>query len=156
MAQISFNADVKIRVVLPLVTKQLGSNQRDRVGASGAFPYEPRPQIDTAKSFSEAEEITISNEERVSALNKRFDTMLLDLDKIQKAIRKRAKNIVFEYDPTLTKNESYADAEETIFGVASGTITYDMYEQILELEKKLDAWIRHASVANGGTLNVGA
>jgi hypothetical protein len=82
--------------------------------------------------------------------------MMIDLDKIQKAIRKRAKNIVFEYDPNLTKNEGYANAEESLFGYASGTITYDMYEQILELEKKLDGWVRHASVANGGALNVGA
>lgn len=156
MAAISFNADIKIRVVLPLVTKQLNSSQRERVGASGAFPYQPRPQIDTARSFAESEERTIDNTERSEALKKRFDNMMIDLDKIQKAIRKRARNIVFEYDPNLTKNESYADAEETLFGYASGTITYDMYEQILELEKKLDAWIRHASVANGGTLNVGA
>lgn len=156
MAQISFNADFKIRVVLPLVTKPLGSEQRQRVGASGAFPYQPRPQIETKASLTRDLGELPSAEERSEKLKTRFNNMLIDLEKIRKAIRKRAKNIAFEYDPLLTKNEAYADAEETLFGFASGVITYDQYEQLLEFEKKLDAWIRHASIANGGALNVGA
>ena len=95
----------------------------------------------------------LSNKERANKLHGRLEDLLSEIEKVKAFMAKKAKNVVFEYDPSLTQNEIYADAEETLFGVASGTITYAMFEQILNFEEKIDRWIAHQSIANGGTLN---
>jgi hypothetical protein len=154
MAQISFNADVKIKVVFPYVTKSLKTGDKSRVEATGAFTYTPKPQIDTARrniTESNFQEAT-SNKDRAERLKAGLSDLLSEIAKIKAVMAKRAKNIFFQYDPMLTSNEAYADAEETLFGFASGTITFDMYQAVLDFEEKIDKWIAHKSIANGGNL----
>lgn len=155
MAHISFNADCKVKVVFPNVTKSMKTQDRGRLNATGSFTYTPKPQVEVAQSVLEDSVSTEipTTKERSAKLQAGLGNLLEEIEKIKTFMRKKAKGIVFEYDPTLTKNESYSDAEETLFGVASGTITYDMFEQILGLEEKIDRWIAHQSIANGGTLN---
>lgn len=155
MARISVSADVQISVIFPFLTKSLSSSQRDRVLATGSFPYIPKPQVATAQASSVREIIDEqpTTEDRIKNLKTDFDEMLARLKKIKDATRRRAKNIVFEYDPTLTENESYSDAEETLFGFASGTITFAMYESMLEFEKKIDRWIGHKAISQEGLQN---
>lgn len=155
MARVSLFSDVQIHVVFPFFTKLLSTNQRDRVIATGSFPYVPKPQVESVQSsFASSESAQeLSVDERVANLKREFDDMLERLKKIKKATQRRAKNIVFEYDPLLTENEAYADAEETLFGFASGTITYAMYESILEFEKKVDKWIGYDSMIKAGSVN---
>ena len=155
MAHINFNADVKIKVVFPIVTKSLKGDDRSRINTTGAFTYTPKPQVPSAQSTMTSVDFKepISNKERAEKLHGRLDDLLKEIDKVKAFMAKKAKNVVFEYDPTLTQNEIYADAEETLFGYASGTITYAMFEQILNFEEKIDRWIAHQSIANGGTLN---
>jgi hypothetical protein len=155
MARISVFADVQIIVVFPFLTKSLKEDQRERVLATGTFPYVPKPQVESiqAASSRQISDELLDTTGRVDRLKKDFDDMLKRLAKIREATRKRAKNVVFEYDPTLAENESYADAEETLFGVASGTITYAMYESLLDFEKKLDKWIGHKAISQEGLPN---
>jgi len=155
MTRVSVFADVKISVVFPFLTKSLKEEQRERVLATGTFPYVPKPQIESVQATSVAQitDEAIDTDRRISRLKVDFDEMLSRLRKIKDAARRRAKNIVFEYDPTLTENEAYTDAEETLFGVASGSITYAMYESLLEFEKKLDKWIGHKAISQEGLPN---
>lgn len=156
MARITLHADVRIHIVFPFFTKSLSSTQRDRVIATGSFPYVPKPQVESVQGSAAATASTqeeLSVDERVNNLKKEFDELLERLRKIKKAAQKRAKNVVFEYDPTLTDNEIYADAEETLFGFASGTITYAMYESILDFEKKIDKWIGYDAMIKAGSAN---
>jgi hypothetical protein len=155
MAQVTFNADMRIRVVFPTVTKSLRIDDRKTLTASGTFAYTPKPQVDSAQSSLSEKDVTgtTSTTDRTANLIGDLDDLLKEIAKIKKAMRKKAKRVVFEYDPLVTANEAYADAEETLFGAASGTITYDMFESILDFEAKVDAWISHQSIANGGNLS---
>lgn len=155
MAHINFNADVKIKVVFPLVTKSLKGDDRGRLNTTGAFTYSPKPQVDSAQSAITAVDFKepVSNKVRAAKLRDNLGDLLTEIEKVKGFMAKKAKNIVFEYDPLLTQNELYAEAEETLFGVASGKITYAMFEQILNFEEKVDRWIAHKSIANGGSLN---
>ena len=155
MALINFNADVRIKVVFPYVTKSLKDTDRSRVTATGSFTYEPRPQVESAHSVFEdtASTVPLTVKQRSINLQSTLGDLLAEIAKIKKFMAKKAKNIIFQYDPVETRNESYADAEETLFGVASGVIDYGKFEKILELEEKIDRWIAHQSIANGGTLN---
>lgn len=155
MARITLYVDVQITVFFPFFTKSLSANQRERVIATGSFPYVPKPQVEsvqaTAATSAALQELSV--DERIANLKKDFDDMLERLKKIKKATQRRAKNVVFEYDPLLTENEAYTDAEETLFGFASGTITYAMYESILDFEKKIDKWIGYDAMIKAGSVN---
>jgi hypothetical protein len=155
MARISFFTDVQIHVIFPFFTKSLSSTQRERVITTGSFPYVPKPQVESVEATSASLNLPreLSIDERVASLKSNFDEMLERLRKIKKATQRRAKNVVFEYDPLLTNNEAYADAEETLFGFASGTITYAMYESILDFEKKVDKWIGYDAMIKAGSAN---
>lgn len=155
MAHINFNADVKIKVIFPLVTKSLKGDDRTRLNTTGSFTYTPKPQVDSAQGAIMAADFKepVSNKTRAAKLQSNLGDLLAEIEKVKAFMAKKAKNVVFEYDPNLTQNELYADAEETLFGVASGTITYAMFEQILNFEEKVDRWIAHQSIAGGGSLN---
>jgi hypothetical protein len=155
MARISFFTDVQIQVIFPFFTKSLSSTQRERVIATGSFPYIPKPQVESVQATSTSVNLPreLSVDERIANLKNDFNEMLERLRKIKKATERRTKNIVFEYDPLLTENEAYTDAEETLFGFASGTITYAMYESILDFEKKVDRWIGYDAMIKAGSAN---
>lgn len=155
MAAVNFNADIRIRVVFPLVTKSLKGDDRTRLNTTSAFTYTPKPQVDAVQSAISKVEFKepATNKQRAAKLQGKLGDLLDEIEKVKKFMAKKAKNVVFEYDPALTQNELYADAEETLFGYASGKITYEMFEKILNFEEKIDRWIAHQSIANGGSLN---
>ena len=155
MAAVDFNADFQIKVVFPFLTKGLKNDDRSRIEATGTFSFTPRPQVDT--STSATNQVTLkqgqTDKERAAKVSDKLGDLLDEMGKIKKVFRKRSQNIILEYDPILTENEALADAEETLFGFASGTITYEMFEQILEFEAKVNKWLSHRSIANGGRLS---
>jgi len=155
MAAVSESFDVRIRVIYPRLTKSLPEDDSKRINATGNFNFEPPPQVDTAQGLA-AESSPIkekSTEERVDNLKKGLDGLLIDFDRIQDMMRKRAGHIVLEYDPELTQNEALANAEAELFGGASGQITYSMFEQTLALQEKVNKYISHMSIENDGVLN---
>lgn len=146
---------MKIRVVYPQLTKKMSGSDKSYLGQTGTFKYEPRPQVETAQVGNTEVNFSPSTpeKERFSKLGENLDDLIAQAEKIEAAFRKRAKNIVVEYDPTDAQNESLTDAESTLFGAASGRITYAMYERILEFEDKINKWISHQSIINDGKLN---
>lgn len=154
MPAISETFDVKIRVVFPFLTKSLSDDDSSAINATGNFNFNPPPQVSTVSSqISEnivKEQTTKQRKERV---REGLTGLLDDFDKIFRAMRERAQHIVLTYDPELAQNEALADAEEKIFGAASGRITYDMFEQVLEFQSKVDKYISHSSIENGGTID---
>jgi hypothetical protein len=154
MALISFNADMKIKVVFPPLTKSLSGGDRNKIGQTGTFKYEPRPQVETAQAINTETNFTPSTPEqdRFQKLGEDLDDLIAQAEKIEKVFRKRAAGIAFEYDVNNIQNESLIEAERDIFGVASGRVTYAMYEEILALEEKINKWISHQSIINDGSL----
>jgi O-acetylhomoserine/O-acetylserine sulfhydrylase-like pyridoxal-dependent enzyme len=155
MAAVTDDFDVKIKVVFPYLTKSLPTDDNERINATGNFNFDSRPQVDTAQGtiVSESPEAAISTAERVDNLKTGLQELLDDFDRIQAAMKEKAKHITLVYDPELTKNEALASAEAEIFGGAGGVITYEMFEQVLAYHEKLNKYISHLSVENGGTLD---
>lgn len=154
MAAVSEKFDVKIRVVFPYLTKSLPKNDNERINATGNFNFNPPPQVDTAQGsiLGSSPIREINNEERVSNLKDGLDNLLGEFDKILEVIKKRASHFTLVYDPELTENEALANAETDLFGLASGKITYAMFEQVLAFEEKINKYISHLSIENGGTV----
>lgn len=155
MASINFNADMKIKVVYPQLTKKMSGSDKSQLGQTGTFKYEPRPQVETAQASNTEVNFSPSTpqKERFNKLGVDLDDLISQAEKIEAAFRKRAADVVVEYDALDIANESISDAEATIFGVASGKITYAMYESMLEFEDKINKWISHQSIINDGKLN---
>lgn len=155
MAAITESFDVRIRVVYPLLTKSLPKDDSKRINATGNFNFEPPPQVDTTQGLAAKSSPvkSIGVEERVDNLKNGLDALLVDFDRIQDMMRKRAGHITLEYDSELTQNEALANAEAELFGGASGQITYSMFEEALALQEKVDKYISHMSVENDGVLN---
>ena len=141
--------------LFPQLTKSLAGASREQITDTGAVTYQPRPQIETAKNSANLNDFTESplQSEKVEELGKNLDELIEEATRLQKAFRKRAKNIVLEYNPDLLQNEGLAEAELNLFGTKNGEITYDMYEQILDLEEKIGRWLTHQSIINGGTID---
>lgn len=154
MAAVSENFDVKIRVVFPFLTRSLPKNDNDKINATGNFNFTPPPQVNTAQGLAVSENLVKapSYSDRISNLKNGLSGLMNDFDKIQDVIRKRCKHIVLVYDPELTENEALANAEIDLFGVASGRITYEMFEQVLSYQEKINKYISHLSVENGGAV----
>ena len=155
MAAVTENFDVKIRVIFPFLTKSLPTDDSTRINATGNFNFEPPPQVDTAQGavVSQSSVKEISKPERVQNLKTGLDELMDDFDLIQKVMRKRAGHIALNYDPELTKNEALASAEMDLFGASSGRITYAMFEEVLAYHEKINKYISHMSIENGGPLD---
>jgi len=155
MAAENRSFDVRINIIFPLLTKSLNDKDVDRIKATGAFNFESRPQVDTAigELASLSFEKTTGTKERVENLKKEFNNMLGDFARLEKAMEKKASHIVLKYDPEVAENETLTDAEETLFGVATGEITYQMYKKVLDYEHKVNKYISHQSVENQGAFS---
>lgn len=158
MAYIEKTVDVLIKVVHPFLTKSLSSKDSSRLKATGTFNYVGQEQVDIGQSslssdnFSQDKTAQDKAEEIQDGLKKAIN----DINRIQEAIAKKANHIVFRYDPELAENEAIAQAEEDIFGFASGVITYEKYVAILEFEEKINKFISHMSIENEGNFSVSA
>jgi len=152
MTDISKTFDVQINVVFPFLTKILKEKDSDRIKASGSFNYESVPQVETAQgrkvslNFQKAD----SNAVRMEKMKSDLQGMIDDFNRIEKVLEQRSQHIEFKYDPEASQNESLTDAEETLFGTASGNISFEMYKKVLEYEERIDRYISHQSIENGG------
>ena len=154
MAAITESFDVKIRVIFPFLTKSLPEDDNDRINATGNFNFEPPPQVDTAQGsvITNSPQAETSKTERIQNLKDGLSGLMDDFDRIQDSMRKKAKHITLRYDPEITQNESLANAEEALFGSASGAITYEMFEEVLAYNEQINKYISHMSIENGGTV----
>lgn len=152
MTDISKSFDVQISVVFPFLTKSLKDKDSKTIKASGSFNYQSPPQVNTAVgakvsiNYEKAESI----DERVSRMKRELSQMIDDFDRVKKVLEERSKHIALRYDPELAQNESLADAEETLFGTASGNVDFNMYKSVLEYEEKIDRYISHQSIESEG------
>ena len=155
MAAITEDFDIKIRVVFPYLTKSLPKDDSDTITATGNFNFEPPPQVETpiGATTTSSPIKGINPSARADTLKSNLNSLAADFDNIQEAFRKRAKHIALKYDPELAQNESLANAEISIFGFASGEITYEMFDLVIDYENKIDKYISHMSIENEGVLS---
>lgn len=154
MASVSLSFDVKISIIRPYITKSLGNNDISRINETTNLKYESlktlTPQsLNTTESISE-EEVLSFLDESVQAL----DSLHQDFDDLASKAEQALKDIVFTYDVKDPQNETLANAERSLFGFASGIITFAKYKQLDELEKVINEEIQNRMLENGGTLDV--
>ena len=155
MTIISEDFDVRVKVIFPFLTKSLSDSDSERINATGTFSFDPQPQVDTTESVqATTQEVKEANPtDRIENLTEDLCTLENRFERIEQTFAKRASHIVLEYDPELSENESLANEEHDIFGVASGKITYNMFREVLKYQEKINKFISHKSIENAGALS---
>jgi hypothetical protein len=155
MANISASFDVKISIVRPFITKDLSFDDITKIKESTTLKYETI-QTKTPEGSLEVEEDTEDE------IQNNFDKELNKLEELYQgfdAASKRAeeamKKIAFTYDTSDPALESLADAEATVFGSATGIITFEKYKKLLAYEDVINRELQESMVESGGQLDVG-
>jgi len=148
--QVTKNFDVKISVVHPYLTRNISEKDSERISRNTLFKYEPQKAIETPQLASQS----VADEEESSAdvaakLIQRFKDIYDGFDTLREKAANRLSDIVYEYDVTVLENEAIAVAEESIFGAATGTITFKKYKQAIELSELIEEEIRRRATLQG-------
>jgi len=157
MALIQKSFDVKINVVYPHISKTIPEKDSERIQTTNFFKYESQKTVqqpDLSLYQPDSEEEAKTNENRLEALDGELEQMEGEFKRLENRADKAFANYVYEYDLTDPASEDVANAEEALFGVATGVITQAQYKKVLELLDVLDEVLVDATIANGGTLNV--
>ena len=148
MALIHKVFDVKISVVYPHLTKNIEDSDLEKISANTLFKYEPQKSITTMNSTPKEmiKEESISMDEIIDDLKNKSKKVKNKIDKLQKIIDNRYKNVVIEFDITDPENELLVEAEEAIFGTQTGVITYQRYQALLKYEEELEKQLMDLSL----------
>lgn len=158
MANIQKSFDVKVNVVYPHISKTIPVKDSDRIQTTNFFKYEPQkavqqPDLSLYQPPDDGEVQT--NESRMKKLDAQLEQMQDDFKRLEDKTEKAFKDYVYEYDLLDPASEDIANAEEAVFGIATGIITQAKYKKVLELLDTVDEMIVDGTIENGGTLNVG-
>lgn len=154
MASVALSFDVKISIIRPYITKNLGNTDLTRINETTNLKYESLKTLAPQSMGGSAQEP--SDEEVLDYLDsslKELDSIHDEFDDLSKKAEDVLKEIVFTYDVTLSENELLANAERALFGFASGIITFAKYKKINELEEIVNNEIQSRIVENGGRLD---
>jgi len=154
MARLVDSYDYEIKVISLDSTESLNIEDARQIYDSGLFRYTP-PKIILSEqkgSTEIKEEEELSVKQRARNVSNEIGNMLEDVNVLLGIFNKRSKGITFQFDPEDLKNESLANAEDTLFGTMTGKITYAMYQKVLVLEDKIDKWLSHTAISNNGNL----
>lgn len=155
--QIEKSFDVKINVVYPYLTKNISKKDSERISRSTLFKYETQKNITSSKMAAETIVSEEGSEKKVTErLVKRFKTIYDNFDQMGQIAERKLSEIVYEYDPANLEHEAITDAEEGIFGVADGQVTFENYRQAIELKKIIQEEIARRAMLEGGKNSVAA
>lgn len=155
MASISLSFDVKISIIRPYITKSLGGNDISRINETTNLKYESLKTLTPQALGTPSNEI--NDEEVLSFLDqsiKELDTLSENFGDLAAKAEQALKDIVFTYDVKKPEYETLANAERSLFGFASGIITFAKYKQLEELERIVNEEIQNRMIENGGKLDV--
>lgn len=157
MATIQHYFDVKINVVFPHISKTIPEKDSERIQTTNFFKYEAQKSVqqpDLALFAPQEEEVDETNEDRVKRIDNELEVMEDDFKRLEDRADKAFKDYVFVYDVTDPAFEQLKEAEEAIFGVATGRITQDKFTKVLDLIDVVDEMVIDATIENRGELNV--
>lgn len=157
MATIQKYFDVKINVIFPHISKTIPDKDSERIQTTNFFKYEAQKAVQQPdlSIFSPVEEDeTQSNEDRVKGIDAELEVMEDDFKRLEDRADVAFKDYVFVYDVTDPAFEQLKEAEEAIFGVATGRITQDKFTKVLDLIDVIDEVVIDATIENRGELNV--
>lgn len=157
MAVIQRYFDVKINVVFPHISKTIPTKDSERIQTTNFFKYEAQKSVQQPdlNLFSTQEEpVEESNEDRVKRIDSELEVMEDDFKRLEDRANQAFANYVFVYDVTDPAFEQIKEAEEAIFGVATGRITQDKFTKVLDLIDVIDEIVIDATIENRGELNV--
>lgn len=157
MATIIQSFDVKISIIRPYITKNLSDQDSSRIVQTTNLKYESLKTL--TPQGVKSEEAVPSDSEVFDYLKQsiaELDQINNDFGDLEKMADEALAKIVFTYNVEDPENETIAEAERTIFGYASGSVTYSKYQTLLDYEQILNREIQERMVNNGGTLDVSA
>jgi hypothetical protein len=150
--------DVKVNVVYPHISKTIPEKDSKRIQTTNFFKYEPQKAVtqpDLSLYQPPEEKEAETNETRMKKLDGKLEEMESEFKRLEDKTEKSFQNYVYTYEIDDASTEAIANAEEAIFGVATGIITQAKYKKVLELLDTIDQMLVDATIENGGKLNVG-
>lgn len=154
MATVSKIYDVKINIIRPYVTKNISVTDTVKINETTALKYETLKTVTPEGSLQEP---GYTDEEVVNYLSnsiKELDEIYDAFDDLSKRAEKELSDVVYTYDISLPENEMIANAERSLFGSASGIITFAKYKKVLAFDQILNREISERMVNNNGVLDV--
>lgn len=154
MAMVSKSFDVKISIIRPYITKNLSEDDFSKINQTTALKYESLKTTAPQGSLGDPD---ISNEEVTDYLGdavKELDAIYDGFEDLRAQAERELNTVVYTYDFGLPENEMTANAERSLFGSASGVISFAKYKQVLAFEQILNREISERMVNNGGILDV--
>ena len=155
MATITQSFDVKISIIRPFITKNLSDQDNSRIVQTTNLKYESLKTL-TPQGIK-SDEALPSDEEVFNYIKQSVDELDLIHDSFGElaAMAEEALNkIVYTYDVEDPDQELTAEAERTLFGSATGIITFAKYKKLAEFEEILNREISERMTNNGGVLDV--
>lgn len=148
--QITKSFDVKISVIFPYLTKNISEKDSERISRNTLFKYEPQKTISTPQ-FAAESSTPVQDEEDSPAtkLVKRFKKIYDDFDAVKRQAEKNLEGIVYLYDVTSLNDEDISTADESVFGVASGEITFEKYKKAIELKEMIEEEMQRREIEKG-------
>lgn len=154
MSSVAQSFDVKISIIRPYVTKNLSTEDLSKINQTTKLKYESLKT--NAPQFSSFQNEEPSDMEILSLMDSsiaELDSLIEDFDDLSKKAEEAMDKIIFTYDPDDSENELIANAERSIFGTASGIITYSKYKTIRDYEEILNRELQERMTNNNGILD---
>lgn len=154
MASIEKMFDVRINIIRPFITKNIGDDDLSRITQNNNLKYE---SLKSSAPQGSIQEDTVGDYEALDGLTEainEMDSIYDQFDDMSAMAERDLNKIVYTYDISLEENEMIANAERLLFGSASGVITFAKYKSVLAYEQILNREISETMINNGGTINV--
>lgn len=153
MALIKKSFDVKIKVYYPHLSHSIPQKDSRRIQSTNFNKYEPQKTIESTVRSVETpvRETEVSLMERITDEYKSLEN---DFSRLEEKAGDRLKSLVYNYDPSIPGSDAMMEAEVSVFGTASGRITFDMYKQALGLKEAIDELMQEEALDNDGELKV--
>jgi hypothetical protein len=150
MTPITIDFDFVIKVIRPKFIQGLDSDVGPVISASGDFVYTSPPSIGTSKLASQVSLPSPTSEaDLVARYLKDLDDLEDQINKLSAVIDSRCKHIIVNYNPQDPNDELITEACSTIYGSASGSISYEMYTSAIKTLNQLERTVAHQ---NTGTI----
>ncbi len=152
MSVVTKTFDVRIDIKRPYTTKNISTDDFSKIIQTTTLKYESLKT--TSAQAPDQDQLEPETENPLAKAIAETDQLYEGFEDLAAQAEKDLNSIVFTYDTSLPENELIAEAERSLFGSASGVITFSKYKKVLAYEQIINRQISENMVTNGGTLDV--
>lgn len=151
---ISKRFDVKINTIRLKRNKDLSEKDSNRIERKKDFIFTPQKTITEIPQFSRKDSIELqSNSDSLTDIISELNEIQSNFQRLEEMNDRGISNFLYQYNTLDPQKELIKNAEEEIFGTASGAISYSKYKELLALSNIIDELLIERTIQNGGLIN---